>query len=265
MIHHIDISKRDNPYVMMDKRALEDDTLTWRAKGLLAYLLSRPPDWKVLREDLINRSVDGRDSVQSGMKELASAGYAALIFDHGNGVTGGKRWVVAETKDMLLIAVGRENRSTVEPSDGFPVTTNNDSNKNEDTNNHLPLNNPSELNLGLPEEHTSRHREQSEMLYVAYPKKSDKLASLKAIEKALTKYDFEFLLRKVKAYGICKMGTNPDFLKKCCNFFRDGTFLDDVAQWTETPRAEYLRGKEQGKPVGIMSASDRRSARRETE
>ena len=41
--------KRDNPYLTIDKTALNDKRLTWQAKGLHAYLMGLPDDW---REDL---------------------------------------------------------------------------------------------------------------------------------------------------------------------------------------------------------------------
>lgn len=66
---------KKNPYVMIDKRFFEDERLSWKAKGLLGYLLSRPDNWKVKIYDLINRSTDGRDSVYSGLKELEKFGY----------------------------------------------------------------------------------------------------------------------------------------------------------------------------------------------
>lgn len=71
----IKIMRRENPFVQVDKRILENESLSWRAKGLLAYLLSRPPDWTVRTSDLIQRSIDGRDAVYSILKELIQAGY----------------------------------------------------------------------------------------------------------------------------------------------------------------------------------------------
>lgn len=67
--------KRENPFVMIDKSCLEDSNLSWKAKGLLAYLLSRPDDWKIYVNDLISRAKDGRDSVYSGLRELIEAKY----------------------------------------------------------------------------------------------------------------------------------------------------------------------------------------------
>jgi len=54
---------------------LNDDRLSWKAKGILTYLLSKPDDWQVYVRDLVKRSTDGRDAVYSGLKELSVCGY----------------------------------------------------------------------------------------------------------------------------------------------------------------------------------------------
>lgn len=69
------VSKKENPYVQVDKFCLSDDRISWKAKGLLVYLLSKPDGWKVRVGDLIKRSSDGRDSCYSGLKELERFGY----------------------------------------------------------------------------------------------------------------------------------------------------------------------------------------------
>lgn len=66
---------RENPYVMIDKTFLNDDRLSWKAKGLLSYFLSKPDDWRILVNDLIKRSKDGERAVRSGLKELEENGY----------------------------------------------------------------------------------------------------------------------------------------------------------------------------------------------
>ena len=38
----IRVRKRPNNFVMIDKTFLEDDRLSFKAKGILAYLLSKP-------------------------------------------------------------------------------------------------------------------------------------------------------------------------------------------------------------------------------
>lgn len=65
----------ENPFVMMDKRALADPKLSYKAKGILAYLLSRPDNWTINVSDVVNHSPDGEFAVRTGIKELIAAGY----------------------------------------------------------------------------------------------------------------------------------------------------------------------------------------------
>jgi len=65
----------ENPFVMMDKRPIENDNLSWKAKGLLSYLLSRPDDWTVRMGDLVKRSTDGEYATRAAIKELIEAGH----------------------------------------------------------------------------------------------------------------------------------------------------------------------------------------------
>lgn len=66
---------KDNPYVMIDRRPIENPALSWRAKGVLAYLLSRPDDWVVRLNDLVKRSSDGVYVIRGALKELVKAGH----------------------------------------------------------------------------------------------------------------------------------------------------------------------------------------------
>lgn len=66
---------RENPYVMLYKEPLSDPMLSWRAKGLWAYLLSKPDGWSVYENDLISKGTEGRDAIRKAIKELESAGY----------------------------------------------------------------------------------------------------------------------------------------------------------------------------------------------
>ncbi|MEV2909470.1 helix-turn-helix domain-containing protein [Paenibacillus larvae] len=68
-------NKHENPYVMIDKYGFNDERLSWKAKGLLGYLLSKPDDWQIYECDLIKQSADGRDSVRTALRELEKFGY----------------------------------------------------------------------------------------------------------------------------------------------------------------------------------------------
>jgi len=71
------ISKdKENPYVMINKNVMQDERLSWKARGLMGYLLSLPDDWVIYLQELEKRSgKDGRESLASGIKELIDLGY----------------------------------------------------------------------------------------------------------------------------------------------------------------------------------------------
>jgi hypothetical protein len=66
---------KNNPYIMLNKEFLNNPNLSWKAKGLLAYLLSLPDDWKVHEKEVVTHSKDGRDSYRKALKELINLGY----------------------------------------------------------------------------------------------------------------------------------------------------------------------------------------------
>ena len=70
----IRVEKKTN-YVILNKEALENANLSWKAKGLLAYLLSLPDNWQIYIEELSSHSRDGIDSTASAIKELINNGY----------------------------------------------------------------------------------------------------------------------------------------------------------------------------------------------
>lgn len=66
---------KENPYAQIDKVMLNNPGISLKAKGLLSQLLSKPDDWETIIENLVNTSLDGWDSVKSGLKELDNYGY----------------------------------------------------------------------------------------------------------------------------------------------------------------------------------------------
>jgi len=66
---------RDNPYVMVNKQLLNNAELSWKAKGLLTYLLSLPDNWQIYEDEIVKHAKDGKDSLKSAIKELIANGY----------------------------------------------------------------------------------------------------------------------------------------------------------------------------------------------
>jgi hypothetical protein len=69
------VKNKTENFSIIDNRFLHDKNLSFKAKGILDYLLTRPDDWKVYITEIAAHSTDGLDSVKSGLKELKEAGY----------------------------------------------------------------------------------------------------------------------------------------------------------------------------------------------
>lgn len=66
---------KDKNYTTINNTGLKDKRLSWKAKGILAYILTLPDDWVFYREELSRHAKDGLDSLRTGMKELKEYGY----------------------------------------------------------------------------------------------------------------------------------------------------------------------------------------------
>lgn len=67
--------KKDNNYSVINNTGLKDKTLSWKAKGILAYALTLPDDWTFHISELAQHAKDGEDSLRTGINELKKAGY----------------------------------------------------------------------------------------------------------------------------------------------------------------------------------------------
>jgi hypothetical protein len=74
----IKVNRKKNPYVMLDKTCLMDIRLSWRAKGMHAYIMGLPEDWDIRVSHLVKQSTEGRDSVYSTINELKRHGYMTM-------------------------------------------------------------------------------------------------------------------------------------------------------------------------------------------
>jgi hypothetical protein len=83
---------KDNPYVMIDRRPIANPKLSYKAKGILAYLLSRPDGWEVNVPDLVNHSPEGASAIRSGLKELREVGHLVYNRIRAGGYI--KKWVI---------------------------------------------------------------------------------------------------------------------------------------------------------------------------
>lgn len=115
----VKIKKRENPFAMIDRAALEDSRLSFKARGILAYLLSKPESWEVSLEQLVSASdKDGVDSIRAAFKEFKQYGYAVLKTRRGQG---GK--VVGKFWDVYEVPTWEDHRHRENTDDGKTPTT----------------------------------------------------------------------------------------------------------------------------------------------
>jgi hypothetical protein len=71
-------AKHDREFYIATNATVNDSRLSFKARGILSYLLSKPDDWKVIVSDLVHRSTDGERAIRAGLQELTDCGYAQL-------------------------------------------------------------------------------------------------------------------------------------------------------------------------------------------
>jgi len=69
----------EHSFTVIANRIIEDRTLSYKARGLLVFILSKPDHWRTNMKHLAAQSAEGYYSVQSGMAELERAGYIQRI------------------------------------------------------------------------------------------------------------------------------------------------------------------------------------------
>ena len=111
-------AKRDSNFTMISNVGLKDNRLSFKAKGLLSYMLSLPDDWIFYESEIVNHATDGKQSVRTGMKELEKFGY--LVKEqkrNSKGKFAKIDWVVSDEPI-------NGDTTTLQPSTAFPSTDN---------------------------------------------------------------------------------------------------------------------------------------------
>lgn len=69
------LTKEDVGYAQIKNEVLTDTKISLKAKGLFAYLYSKPDDWDFSGDRMSKENMEGRKAIYSALKELENEGY----------------------------------------------------------------------------------------------------------------------------------------------------------------------------------------------
>lgn len=108
------MAPRDH-FVIIPNAAARDRQLSFKARGLLAYMLSMPDDWSATRDELAKASPDGVTAIRSALDELQTLGY---IERRRLRSAGGKWTWVLEVRNAPVETTAEASASGAKPTTG---------------------------------------------------------------------------------------------------------------------------------------------------
>lgn len=123
---------RKSNFTTVNNDYLQDSGLSWKAKGIITYIMSLPENWRINISDLKNRSKDGRDSTSAGIAELIEKGYCNRKKVRDNdGLFLGYDYDVSDQKDFYPLTENplTDNQNTENPFPENPTVVNTNNNK----------------------------------------------------------------------------------------------------------------------------------------
>jgi hypothetical protein len=103
-------------FTTVDQETVNDDRLSFRARGILLWLLDKPDDWSTDSERIAEAGAEGRDAVRAALNELQRVGYLEREKkqnEAGHWVT---TWLVKETPTtdfQASVSQALDNRRSV--------------------------------------------------------------------------------------------------------------------------------------------------------
>jgi len=186
---------------MVPTEFLRSKSVSLKAKGLLSFLLSLPPDWVIYKSKLTDYFLDGKDSISSAWDELEILGYIHSVrIIGGDGLSRGFNYVVYyEPTEIGLPESGLTESE--KPDIRKPATTYIDNTNREKT-----------------------YKYSFEHFWLAYDKKVDKKQTL-AVWNKLSDADRTLA---VECMGNHKSGRERKYWKDPVRYLRDRRWEDET-------------------------------------
>lgn len=210
-------------FTVVRNQWVRDDRLSWKARGLLAYLSSHALTFETSLERLTDQGPDGRDAVRSGLNELADAGY--LIRSRARNDDGTLAGVDMELTDPWDSPT-LDNPTQVEPTQVHPT--------------------PKKTKLLEDQEkkikNTHSHDEVTadfDSFWELYPRKVAKGQAVKAYRSARKITDADTILKAVKRYPFNR--DQPQFIPYPATWLNGERWADELLGTTPATRDDVVR------------------------
>ena len=220
----------ESNFSVISNSVIRDNRLSYRARGVLLEILSRPDNWRVSGDSLARSGKEGRDAILTALKELRDCGYIRTVVERmPNGTFETKNFVFDTPQDVVPNPGNPTTVSVAQPNPGKPNPGK-----------------PKSDNQGSLEELSKKNLDinQFDEFWKIYPLKVAKQAALKAFEKAISHTSPEIIIRGAQAYAT---DTNrvPAYTAHPATWLNAHRWLDDALppreKTAEEKKAEELR------------------------
>jgi hypothetical protein len=204
----------ESQFTQIHNAWIRDPNISYKAKGLLTYLLSHEVGYTITIGQIIRESGDGKQSVRSALEELIKAGY--LETQRTTDERGYNAGLAYFIKDPTIPK--SENPTLENPT----------------------LDNQTALENNLTKKTTKQEKQTDtgfDTFWLLYPKRIAKADALKAWNKALKRKTADELIGLTKAYSESKL---PDI-----------TYIPYPASWLNKELYESVEVQEK-KPLGKL-------------
>ena len=214
----------DDHFTQIPNDWLRDSRLSFKARGILAMLMSHTQGWSLSINTIAKQNQEGKDAIRSAVQELEKYGYLYRTQVNEGGRFGESIWITQDPADSPMA----ENPTTE---------------------------NPTTKNNNIKEEHIKNTKEEDlfDEFWNCYPRKLDKAKAFRAFRSALKRATFEDILAGVIAYRNDPK-RNPDFTKYPASWLNADSW-DNAAAQADTPHLER-RDKEKEKSDAFLKEQE---------
>jgi hypothetical protein len=178
--------KFDKDFVMLPNDWLRDPNISYKAKGLLAYLYSHEPGYTIRFRQIISQTQDGERSIRAAMTELKDAGYLVTQrTTDSRGYNAGLNYLLVDPKDPELQNPTLDNPTLENPT----------------------LDNAVALEDNITKKTTNKENNNNEFdeFWKLYPRRIGKADAVKAWNRATKRKTADELLQLTRVYSNGKL------------------------------------------------------------